>query len=188
MLAAAGMRPECYPSLTPFPSQFTWSGVRPAASPAAQGHYTDAPCRCGCGRARPARSSEQGDGRPTGLVSAGCRRSAAPSLPMGPASHRAPCRDLRHITRHKTLMQQTNMSDSFTFLPASQSAYIRHSPQITHITQSPSQELFTYTTGSNRADNEQFHFVQLSSTDIFNTNIFRKCCGVFLALFPFFPP
>jgi len=124
----------------------------------------------------------------TGLVSAGCRRSAAPSLPMGPASHRAPCRDLRHITRHKTLMQQTNMSDSFTFLPASQSAYIRHSPQITHITQSPSQELFTYTTGSNRADNEQFHFVQLSSTDIFNTNIFRKCCGVFLALFPFFPP
>lgn len=79
MLSVARMRLEHYPSLTPFPSQFSLSGIRQRLPHQPQGNYLD-PCHS-CKRVRLLQSSKQGQEVAAGLVSAGHICSATLSLP-----------------------------------------------------------------------------------------------------------
>lgn len=120
MLSVARMRLEHYPSLTPFPSQFSWSGIRQHLPRQPQGNYPD-PCHS-CKRVRLFQSSKQGEEVAAGPVSAGHICSATLSLPKG----LVPCGmshwQLCPITRHEILTQKINIPVSFNFLLISQSA------------------------------------------------------------------
>lgn len=114
MLSVARMRLEHYPSLTPFPSQFSWSGTRQRLPHQPQGNYPD-PCHR-CKRVRLFQSSKQGQEVATGLVSAGHICRANLSLPKGLVPCGMSYWQPHPITRHETLTQQINISMSFSFL------------------------------------------------------------------------
>lgn len=113
MLSVARMRLEHYPSLTLFPLQFSWSGIRQHLPHQPQGNYPD-PCHR-CKRVRLFQSSKQGQEVDTGLVLAGHIWTANLSLTKGLIPCAMSYWQPHPTTRHETLTQQ-NISISFSFL------------------------------------------------------------------------
>lgn len=124
MLSVARMRLEHYPSLTPFPSQFSRSGIRQRLPHQPQGNYPD-PCHS-CKRVRLLQSSKQGQEVAAGLVSAGHICSAT----LFPVE----CLTGSFAPHHKTWnsTQQINISVSLDFLLISPSTDFKNPVTHTH--------------------------------------------------------